>query len=231
MSIFSDSAALCPTCQEAAPVERVQSVNAARSPHLRAAIQEGTLQVLDCARCQSRSRLPPELVYMDLPRRQWWLVYPLPRLPEWSSLEGLTKETFALYFGPEAPPLVQEMGAGIVPRLLFGWVALREALAAEENGLEAGTLELLKLALLHSQPELSLEEGMALRLVAADAEQLQIGWMHEATEEALSWVSVPRAAYQSLVDDPEPWAPLRTQVVGPAFVDVLRVAMEGRWQR
>ena len=221
MSVFEPSRAYCPSCGAAAEVLLARSVNAARSPEIRDSILAGSFQAVTCTHCQTPVQLPPELTYMDLSRQQWLVVYPLAREVEWEVLEEEVLELFALAFGPDSPPPARALAEGISPRLVFGWEGLREKLLAAEAGLDDSLLEVLKVAILYNHSAL-IDDDTALRLAAAGEEDLQLSLQTRQDGLELARLTVPRAAYTALADDPEPWAALRARISGPAFVDVLR---------
>jgi hypothetical protein len=61
-----------------------------------------------------------------------------------------------------------------------------------------------------------------LRLIGAEGEQLQFAWFHQVSEERLAGLEVPRDVYDSIVADPETWAPLREKLEGVFLVDLRR---------
>src|SRR5262245_749487 len=130
MSRFHKTTIRCPACKTPVEFNAVSSVNAARRPDLRAAIIDRSFQRQPCPQCGAAFRLDPELTYVDTGRKQWIAAYPVARLGRWKELEEQARTTFAQAYGSRAPASAQKLGAGIQPRITFGWGGLREKLVA-----------------------------------------------------------------------------------------------------
>jgi hypothetical protein len=225
MSVFDTAVTGCPACGTDCEFELVLSVNADRRPELRQEILDGTFQALPCPNCGARMRLPPEFSYLELRRGHFIGVFPAPAITAWREHEQAVLEAFAQSFGANAPPAARALGAGLTPRLVFGWPALQEKLLARDLELEDDILELLKLALLERVQGLTISFDSELRLAGGDAERLSLDWLRAETGEVASNFVVPRAAYTAIAGELETWAPLRARIVGPAFVDLRRAAL------
>jgi hypothetical protein len=223
MSIFHKAHIECPTCSTPADIERSASVNADLRPDLRAAILDGTFQSVLCAKCGARLRLPPHLTFMELGKSLWVAVEPASLLPDWEKIEDGVWKTYTRAFGDAAPPSARAIGAGIKPRLVFGWAALRETLICTDLSLDDITLELLKIAILRNVDESPMADETELRLVGGNATELHFAWFESISEQRLAELAVPRAAYDGIAADPAPWAALRDILTGVFFVDLRRM--------
>ena len=150
MSLFNHATVTCPRCSAGFDVDVVASVNADRRPDLRREILDGVFQVQTCAACGTRFRLPPSFSYIDVGRSQWIMAYPAAEMVNWAALEAQAADIFASAYGAAAPPAARAIGAGLVPRITFGWPAMREKLLCPELGLDDLTLELLKAAVMRT---------------------------------------------------------------------------------
>src|SRR5262245_40942684 len=121
MSMFRTMTIDCPACGTANEFKVVVSVNADRRPDLRAAIIDGSFQRQPCTKCGKEFRLDPEMTYFDVGRGQWIAAYPLGKLGHWKDLENEARASFANAYGPKAPAGARKLGAGLKPRITFGW--------------------------------------------------------------------------------------------------------------
>src|SRR5690348_16409270 len=126
MSLFVNAHATCKQCGKETDVRLAASVNAARRPDLRQEILDGTFQAETCPACGARLRLPVHLSYLDIDRGQWILAESIDLLPQWRDVEAEAHDVFERSYGSGAPTIAQEFGAGLRPRLVLGWAALRE---------------------------------------------------------------------------------------------------------
>jgi hypothetical protein len=231
MSLFQTETARCPYCDGSIAFEVVYSVNADRRPDLRAQILDGSFQRETCAGCGKPMRMQPNFAYVDVGRGQWILVEPSAGLATWPELEAAAKETFAIAYGEEASRLAREIGRGLVPRVTFGWAALREKLVCGEAGLDDVALECTKMLMLRGLNEVPMADDVDLRLVevaagdrAGDpAGDLVFAWLRSSDEVGTETLTVPRALYAGVAGEPEAWAALRGPLAGGLYVDLNRL--------
>jgi hypothetical protein len=226
MSIFRQLAATCSACGTVAETDVVLSVNADRRPDLRDAILDRSFQATACPGCGKTLRVEPDFVYFDLGHDQWIVARPAERIGEWQVLEAKTLTSFEAAFGSGAPAPVRALTPEVRPRLVFGWPALREKLLCAEFGLEDGIIELLKATILKQAPGLMLEENTELRLGGEENGTLVFDWLDADREGATASFTVARAAYDEIVGNLTPWAPLLATLAGPAFVDIGRASLD-----
>ncbi|HVY14437.1 MAG TPA: CpXC domain-containing protein [Rhodopila sp.] len=223
MSLLLDAKAICQGCGTAMPSRLAASVNADRRPDLREGILAGAFQSETCSGCGAELRLPLHLSYIDNRRGQWILAESADMAPDWRTVEAEARSIFNDAHGPDAPPAAQELGRGLVPRIVFGWASLREKLLARDLGLDDVTLELTKAVILREIPDAPLADQNELRLTGADDEQLHLAWIESASETELMGLSIPRDAYDAIDADPEPWTTLRGNFADAYFVDLRRL--------
>jgi len=221
MSMFDFVAATCGKCGTETEIEVVVSVNADRRPDLRAQILDGSFQAMACPSCAARLRIPPEFVHLDMRRGQWIAAHPADALAQWPDIERAAAEAYDDAFGAGAPAVVRELAANVTPSAVFGWPALRERLLCADLDLAPATLEVVKMAII-ARGGLEWNIAEELRLVDGDAVALRFELMDSATEEPRAALQVPRAAYDAVVDDPDPWQALRRVIAGGLFIDVRR---------
>jgi CpXC protein len=223
MSMFRVVPVPCPSCGCIVEFNAVVSVNADRRPDLRAAILDGSFQRQACPKCGTEFRLDPELTYVDVGRGQWIAVFPVARLDHWKDLEAQSRVIFDRAYGEKAPAAAREIGADLTARLTFGWSALREKLAAVENGLDDVVLELTKAALIRGLDNPPVSPGTELRFLAIDGDALAVAWLNSADEGVKEILRVPRSLYDEIAADPSGWEALRAELSAGPFVDMNRL--------
>lgn len=223
MSIFHSVKAVCSHCGHANAVQRTASVNADRRPSLRAAILDGSFQQERCTSCDTLLRLPPHLTYLDMARKQWFMVESAEAIVHWQDAESRARTSWDRAFGSRATPHARDMGRGMQCRLVLGWPALREKLIAAELGLDDLALEMCKLGLLQDMEDAPLADQTELRLVAGQDDAIVLSWFELATERTLASFEVPRSRYDEIIEQAEDWAELRTRFDDALLVDWRRL--------
>lgn len=223
MSLLQTEAVRCPHCGEVSDVDVVYSVYADRRPDLRQAVLDDSLQRETCPHCGAGFRIEPVLTFLDMSRKLWLLLQPAENLTLWPELEQSARTTFDMAYGQRAMPAAQALGAGLQTRVTFGWPALREKVLCTEHGVDDVSLELTKLALIRSQPELRLSDDVELRLTEVGREQLVFSWIHATSEQVEDELLVPRQVYDGIAANRGPWEALRLELTAGPFVDVHRL--------
>lgn len=224
MSLFVETTATCGQCGATAPAKLVASVNGDRRADLRDEILEGTFQAQHCPACETLMRLPSHLSYLDMGRGQWILAEDPAAIGDWREIEADAQAIFERTYGADAPEAARAIGAGLRPRLVFGWPALREALVADDLGLDPVLLEMLKLAVMRGIPGAPIEGRNELRLVGGELD-LEFEWVDGVTEEVAAGLPVPWALYEQIAGDPVAWAPLMAGLEGRFFKDLRRLML------
>lgn len=222
MSVFVTMNACCPACNAAWEIEVVGSVNADRAPELRDCVLDGSFQAQVCDSCGMAFRLPPRFTYVDFGRHQWFVGHPTEESGRWPEHEAMAQEMFETSFADNAPPAVQDMAAGVRRRIVYGWPALREKLLCHDHGVDDLTMELFKTALLRYIPAAPVSDATELRFDCMEDGKLVLSWFMAGTEQRLSQVRVPRAAFDGFEREPE-WDTVRAQFANAAFVDMERL--------
>lgn len=215
----------CPSCEAPLQFEAVSSMNPTRRPELKAAIMDHSLQRTPC-NCGASVRLEPTLSYLDPENALWIVARPYPDLGDWKNQEQAAQALFDQALGAEAPGVAQEIGAGMSPRVVFGWPALREKVLARDLGLDEVVLECMKLALMRNQGIVP-EAGQELRLVAEQGEDLVLSLVWPLTESTGDSYGTPRALHEEIKAQPGQWEAIQSQLVGP-FLDAQRLFIDPR---
>jgi hypothetical protein len=223
MSIFLHATATCGKCGNKVAANLAASVNAVRRPDLRAKILDGSFQAEICAKCGGPMRLPAHLTYLDIKRGNWILVQATEALENWPAEETEAHNIFEQNFGADAPPASREIGADLVPRLVFGWPALREKLICSDLSVDDTTLELLKMSVMRNVAAPPIADQTELRLVGGEGDTLKFSWITSATEEPIVGLAVPREVYDDIAGDPDDWEEVRANFTGQMFVDLKRL--------
>lgn len=226
MSLFDLTALRCPVCETVTDFQAVGSVNADRRPDLREAILEESFQVVTCPSCAEVMRLEPMMNYLDVELGLWLASYPARRIGDHAALRGEVQALFDQSYGVQASDAAQGVGAGLQPRLVFGWPATREKLLLRQQGLDDGTLEMLKLDLLRRLPEAPLYPGVEMRVVQVHADSLAVVWIDAASEEVLDRFSASRALVEEIEGNAEGWAEMRGRLTDNPFVDMQKLYLE-----
>lgn len=223
MSILADATATCPTCGKPVAFACPASVNADRRPDLRAAILDGSLHTEVCRACGETLMFEPQLTYLDVGRRQWILARPSDERGAWAAAEREAVSVYDQAFGQAAPAAARTLGAGLVPRLVFGWPALVEKLLCAEMGLDDAALEATKFATLAEGPMRAIDPDRDLRLIGEAQGAMLLHWLDPSDGVAVSSLRVPRQIYVLVKGGGEAWAPLTARLAGRMYVDIGRV--------
>ena len=114
------------SCQSEYDVETFDSVNAHVHPELREEILQGTFHVFQCANCKRETIYDRLLVYIDIPRRQWFVVLSDADLPNRISWQKYSRKSFRATMKGRAAPYVANLAGEMQQRLVFGLASLRE---------------------------------------------------------------------------------------------------------
>jgi hypothetical protein len=224
MSRFQIEKVNCPACGKPVDFPVNYSVNADRRPDFRDAILDGSFQREACPHCEAQFRLEPEITYLDVGRRQWILVQPVSKLDLWTDLELYARVCFEAAYGGGAAEMAQEIGRGLLPRVTFGWAALREKVLCGEEQLDDVAVELLKTAMLRSLDDAPLGDDVELRLIAVAGDDLVMAWLRAAEDQPLEFITVPRSLYSEIAADKSGgWKGLRDELSSGPFVDIHRL--------
>ena len=231
MSIFRKTSLACPACKAAVEFDEVHSVNADRRPDLRLAILDDTFQQQVCPSCGRQFRLDPAFNLMDTRYGQWIDAAPLSELKNWKAREEHSRSLFNRAYGAEASEVAQEIGAGLTPRLTFGWPALREKLLAAEHQLDDAALELCK-AVVMRNADSPVSARSELRLVDVTEDELILAWMLSADESPGPTLRLGRALYEEVAADADgDWDELKEDLANALFVDLNRLMIAGEAPR
>ena len=121
-----DRDAQLPRLRRPVDFQAAVSVNADRRPDLRDAILDGSFQRMPCPKCSKHFRLDPQLTYSEVGRGQWIAAFPIAKLGTWKEFEDVARTSFNQAYGPQASAMARELGAGMKPRVTFGWGGLRK---------------------------------------------------------------------------------------------------------
>ncbi len=222
MSRFETQTLSCPSCGEPVEFDVVISVNADRRPDLRDAVLDGSFQREACPKCSTSFRLDPELNYLDVAHGQWIAAFPIAKLAQWSAVEEQAKATYAKAYGAKASAAARAIGAGLKPRVTFGWSALREKLVAVEHQLDDVNLELVKMAMVRGLDSSPFGGDTELRLLAVEGPELVMAWIDPVNEQMVEGLRVPRSLYDEIAADTTDWQALRDELSAGLFVDMNR---------
>jgi hypothetical protein len=226
MSLFQPVTLPCPACREEVPFDSVASVNADRRPDFRDQILSGIFQRSTCGKCKTTFRLDPEFAYLDVGRGQWIAVHPFGSIGDWEAVEARSRAAFERGYGRNAARAAREIGAGLKPRVTFGWDALREKIFAADQGLNDVDLELTKTAVLRVGGEnIPLRAATELRLIDVEGDKLIMNWIIAETSQVVEKLTVPRDLYNEIATDKTDWQPLRQEMESQLFVDMQRLMM------
>jgi hypothetical protein len=227
MSMFRIVPLPCPRCGNTVNFNAVVSVNADRRPDLRAAILDASFQRQACPQCSTEFRLDPELTYMDVGRGQWIAAFPITKLRQWQEVEARAQDIFNQAYGERASKAARDIGAGMTPRVTFGWSAVREKIAIVENALDDVTMELAKAAMVRGVDPSPVGPGTELRFLGIDGATMAVAWLNSADEGVRAIFQVPCSLYDGIAADPSGWETLRAEVSGGMFVDMNRMLVVG----
>jgi DNA-directed RNA polymerase subunit RPC12/RpoP len=141
MSDSVDRDIACPECGHVWVVSLLESLHSELIPRFRQLILDRRMHLFDCPRCGQRTAVEAPLLYTDFSRGHYVAVEP--PTADWRVAEEDHRAVFDSSF-VAAPPLAQELGRKLRPRLVLGLAALREKLLLWDAGLDDVVVEALK---------------------------------------------------------------------------------------
>ncbi|MFK7837119.1 MAG: CpXC domain-containing protein [Sulfitobacter sp.] len=226
MSLFSNSALSCPTCETVTEFQAAGSVNADRRSDLRNAILQNSFQSASCPSCGERMRLEPRFNYLDMEFGIWMAAHPARQLADVAEAEAEVQALFDTSYGVNASDTAQQVGADLRPRLTFGWPAAREKILLFQAGLDDVAIEMLKLDLLRRLPQAPLRPGVDLRVVEIAEQQLGFVWIENDTEAVLEGFEAHCDMLSEIEQNASDWADIRAHLTSGVFVDMQRLLLQ-----
>jgi len=147
MSTYRFVHVICPGCDIPLPTPVLRSIRARRLVAVREDILAGRHGRLRCPVCGTVIQVETESVYLDTLRRQFVGV----ALPRDAARPAVARARFADAYHQAiegGPPPAQEVGLGVVHRVVFGVSGLREKLLLWDAGLDDRSVEAGKLRLI-----------------------------------------------------------------------------------
>lgn len=190
-------------CAATVVVRIADSLNANRMPDARCWVLDRTLFQQPCSCGRTVVALHPVL-YTDFDRGLWIQVLPEDLRPDYHAREPEVLAAYHRAFDPgTGARFLPALGGLVSPRLVYGYEELREKVVAADHGLDDVIVEVLKLEVLATHPDLLRSGVMLLTLEGADAGSLQLRAHHFAPGgrgEILGDVVVSRALYTALAE-------------------------------
>lgn len=203
MSTLYNAPFRCADCGATVDVRVADSLNANRMPDARRWVLERTLFQGTCACGRTVTALHPFL-YVDFDRGLWIQVVPEEQRPAYHAREPEVTAAYRAAFDPaRGPHFLSSLGALVTPRLAYGYEELREKIVGGDAALDDALVEVLKLELLATRPELLRHGVMLLTLDGADAEALRFlsyGFPPGGPGELLGDLTVSRQLYDALAE-------------------------------
>jgi hypothetical protein len=171
----------CPSCGATHEHMVFRSLNGEHVPAQVQHLLDGTFEQIACA-CGHAYRPEHQMVYAHYALRTWVVMYPRADRDRFATLERGVELVFERDFRA-APRTVAAGLRGVRPRLVFGQLALSEAVRVSEAGLEPAILECAKLLVFRRNLAAALAHGPAELIFEglADGERLQLGVVELAT--------------------------------------------------
>jgi len=199
MSSFVVSTLTCPKCQMEFEAGTAESLNVTRMPWAREQILGGIFHRVTCSHCGVESRLERDFLYSDGGRGHVVMVHGVSELPRWRELEELASRTFheTLAAGPAR---AYELTGHTKLRVVFGLRGLVDKLRVWDAGLDDGVVELVKLELFTTTPELRTLPDVQLGVSAVDddAGRIELEAWSLTDARPSSWWGASLARYHEL---------------------------------
>jgi hypothetical protein len=199
MSTYADRELRCTGCGHVWTTPILTGIHSTRLPEVRAAILEGTFQVIACPGCGATARVEAVTVYTDFERGHY-LAVEMPAPEDWRATRGAAVKVFddAFLFGP---PIAQEMVLHMRCRVVFGLRALREKLLIWDADLNDRVVESLKAAWLRDHGLGPRDETLRVVLIHQGGHMLLGRFTREdratSPDVPIGYVTFPNAAYQA----------------------------------
>lgn len=194
MSWFVMTRLTCPSCGASFEAPTADTVNVTRLPLHREAVLSGAFHRVTCAACQHPSRVEREFLYADVDRHEFVHVFRAIDLPEWASREETALMAFHSAID-NGPPGVRNFARQYKTRAVFGLVELAEKVRLWDRGLDDALVELLKLELMTTIPELRRKADLQLTVTAILERQGDI----EVEERSGEAFAMPLSRYRELL--------------------------------
>jgi len=196
-----------------------------REPALRAAILDDSFERFTCEGCQRRFHADHRFLYIDFTRGHWIDVWPTGEERRWREIEPISETSWRTNMSRNAPPLVRRLSADFVPRVVFGLRALRDKLCCLDAALSDRMLEVLKLDIMRSQPNLPFGPLARPSLFQASDDTLHFEILQRVPDDSLirSVLTVTRSRLLDIATDPLRWTTPLTAVSGTMYVDLGRL--------
>lgn len=227
MSLFNVANITCAKCGHVYTMDVVGSVNADRRPDLREDILADRFQDSECPECKNRFRMEPLFSYADVGRNQWIACMPARDMARYRAGEASAKALFERSYGPGAPKAAREVGETLMPRVTFGWPAVREKLLIRELDLDDVVVEEVKLDLMRRIPRAPMQAGIEIRLIGMDDDRMRFQWLGSEDESIKAEVSIGKELYDVIAGNPDEWKEVRELLTDGYFIDMQKMYMDG----
>jgi hypothetical protein len=216
----------CPDCGKRWTQRLYRSVNAERVPERTREILEGTFEALRCGDCNCEFQPEHKMLYVDMTRDVWIVMYPEDSRRHHVQIERAVMESFHHHAG--AAPEWLSPGGRRWPRLVFGQVELAEAVRVLASGLEPALLEVLKVGVVRSQDRLLTAHGEA-HLVFEDvsAGHIRFGVRRRVAARRVAEVPVSFDAYLRVAAGRDRYEVHFPDLFNGAFVSASKYATHG----
>src|SRR5688572_30481756 len=168
----AQSSLTCSACGKSFTAATAESINVTRMPGARIAILSAEFHRVECPSCHHRSWVDRQFLYTDIKRQQYVHVFPQADLLDWPRLEEVAWEVF--YGGFKGPAGIQAMAAEYRTRAVFGPNALADKLRIWDAGLDDALVELLKLELFTTLPQLRGRPDLSFVVIAVTDELIEV---------------------------------------------------------
>lgn len=206
----------------------VKSLNAGRHPQFRTQVLERELHRFPCPACNRILFVDTDFFWFDWHRKQFIGVFPTRLRSQPESCDEVLVSTFERNMKEHAPLFVKDYARGFFVRTVFGVEELREKVLVHEAGLDDFLVEMLKVEVLTSHPEM-LERGIVTLRLDQFHDDGSLLFFPEGQDGSLLGdppiaLGVNRGLYDALVPHREELLRDRAEVVSGSHVSLRRIA-------
>jgi hypothetical protein len=197
MSWFETESFTCTDCRRPFDAPTAETINVGRMPHAREQILSGTFHRVTCPQCGVRIEIDRTFLYTDPGRRHFAQVFPKNHVREWPEWEQMADEVFhqGFYTGPAG---VQPLGAGFKVRAVFGLDELAEKLRIWDSQLDDALVEVLKVELVTTWPDLLRHGDPWLTVVSIGDRSIEVQARSDVSEGEAHMYGMSLGRYREL---------------------------------
>jgi hypothetical protein len=213
----------CPECGTEARFSLFSTIDAGRTPALREAILDRSLQRERCGVCGTAVRPPPAFMYFDRQCGLWIAAHAWAQRSTWQDWEERARVNFQTVY-ESGSSIGKQLHAGPVrARVTFGWEALREKIVVAEQDIDDVLLEIWKFRCAKAGGAAADAPDGEWRLLTVSQESVVLATIAPESEQIVEQTRLAREVFEEGMAAAATEGALRKRLEPGIFVDILRL--------